>query len=157
LWDLPAGRKLGSLDVGKSAVVFAQFSSDRKWLLTCYTNVHLPPEGNAGTRRPDDGVALFSIPSKEKYLDIAHVEIDTRPSLSADGRFLAVAYRDGSIQVYSLGAKKELFRWRSPAGQPLTQLLFTPRGDLIVNDGQALRQLDLGSLREQLAEIGLGW
>jgi hypothetical protein len=35
--------------------------------------------------------------------------------------------------------------------------MFTPKGSLVVNNGQSLQQLDLRLLRQQLAEIGLGW
>jgi hypothetical protein len=155
LWELPSGRKIGSLDVGTSSLLFTTFSSDQNWLAVFYTNVHLAADINPAKRAPEIGVALFALATREKHLDIPNVE--TMPAINADGRLRAVGYKDGSIQVWDIQAKKELFHWRLPDGQPPTQLLFTPQGNLVLNTGQSLQQFDLRLLRQQLAEIGLDW
>src|SRR5207253_7753038 len=151
----PLRQKIGPLDVGASGVIFSSFSNDQNWLAIDYTNVHLPTKANPAARPPANGLMLFALPSREKQLEIANAE--TGPAISADGRFLAVGFKDGMIQMCDITAKKEVFRWHYPGGQPLAQLIFTPKGHLVVNNGQSLQQLDLGLLRQQLAEIGVGW
>ena len=72
-------------------------------------------------------------------------------------RLLAIPFPDGSVQVWDIPAKQELFRWNARPGQPVDRLAFTPEGGLAMSDGSSLQLLDLPRLRQQLSEIGLGW
>ena len=77
---------------------------------------------------------------------------------SPDSRLVAVGYRDGSVQIWDLGAGEELFRV-GLRGRAIVQLAFSGNGRfLVAGDGQSAVQLvEIPRLRRQLAEIGLDW
>ena len=77
---------------------------------------------------------------------------------SPDGRLLALGYRDGSISLWDLLSREEVFhvRYRS---LPITQLAFGRRGHvLLVGDaGRTIGTIDLARLQQDLAPLGLAW
>jgi len=92
-------------------------------------------------------------------------------AFSRDDRYLALAQRDGTVQVWDVESRRHLFDWAAwppLAENPLArsslletrELAFPPDGNLLaVLDAPAgrLRYLDLNRLRQQLEPLGLSW
>ncbi len=77
---------------------------------------------------------------------------------SPDGRLLALGYRDGSISLWDLISREEVFhvRYRS---LPITQLAFGEGGRFLLADdaGRTIGTIDLAQLRQDLAPLRLPW
>jgi WD40 repeat protein len=154
LWELPAGQKVGQFPLGTSVLLeHAVFGGEQRWLGISHFVFSLTGKSEAKKA----GVTIFDLASGAKHLDVAEPYLQTPPVISAEGRLLAVAFHDGSVQVWDIPAKQELFRWNARPGQPVDRLAFTPEGGLAMSDGSSLQLLDLPRLRQQLSEIGLGW
>jgi serine/threonine protein kinase/WD40 repeat protein len=82
-------------------------------------------------------------------------------AFSPDNRFLAMAFADGSVQVWHVGRGEELFRW-TPHTPPIgrANLAFSPDNTTLAGcDGRQsfVWALDLPRLRRELAEVGFDW
>jgi WD40 repeat protein len=77
---------------------------------------------------------------------------------SPDGRLVALGYRDGSISLWDLISREEVFhvRYRS---LPITQLAFGESGRLLLagDAGRTIGTIDLAQLRQDLAPLRLAW
>jgi WD40 repeat protein len=82
-------------------------------------------------------------------------------TFSPDGKLLAVALTDGTVQLWSLESGAELLRWpANTAPAAIAHLAFTPDGKGLAGcDARQhyLWRLDLPDLHRRLAEIGLEW
>ena len=98
----------------------------------------------------------------EKHFELTGASNPTTYAISPDGRYLAVAMRNGSIRFWSVDAKAELFEWRPSAQEPMaiSHITFTADGTALVvpdRNSQLLQMLDLTRLEKSLAPYGLGW
>ncbi len=79
-------------------------------------------------------------------------------AFSADGRLLALGYRDGSITLWDLHTHQQIFRVRY-RNSPIEQLAFGAGSQLLfVGDGsRTIGTIDLARLRQDLASLNLAW
>ena len=159
--ELSSGRTLIETEPPGMPIGLEPFSPDGRWLATLRGEEpagSFPGLGAAGDQTPVTEVVVQPFPSGGPGLKIAHSSPPSAFAFSADSRFLAVGYRDGSAQVWDLAAGEEVFRvgLRSRA---IVQLAFSGDGSLLAaTDGQsAVQLLDLSALRRQLTGIGLDW
>jgi serine/threonine protein kinase/WD40 repeat protein len=149
LWEMPAGRRVRSFLLEGGGQVAQAVGDNPRWLAIVHFTFDLP--------------ARFGVTVVEASTGTIHLDIDSpndilaRPAISTDGRLLAIAFRDGSVQVWDIAAKQELFRWTAPPDHAIQALAFTPEGGLAMSDGSSLQLLDLPRLNRQLVEIDLGW
>jgi WD40 repeat protein/tRNA A-37 threonylcarbamoyl transferase component Bud32 len=138
-------------------------SPDGRWLAT----VDLKRRGASGLSTPFPGdasqgrlseVVLKTIATDHETIKIAGPSIPTSHAFGSDGRSFAVGYQDGSVEFWDLAGRERIFGVEF-CSQPITQLAFVPdSGALAATDGMSsIRVLDLAALRQQLADIGLGW
>jgi WD40 repeat protein len=109
--------------------------------------------------------ALWDIQTGEEHWRVTGNSTASAVVFSPDARYLAISQRDGTVLLWDVAAKRELFTWL--AWPPVTtqpvlshQLSFTANGDELVatdEESSAIILLSLNMLQRELAEIGLGW
>lgn len=67
-------------------------------------------------------------------------------AVSPDGSLIAIGLPDGTIVIYDLAAKQELYRWKAHRGN-ITKLLFSPDGIYLVSAAVGGRNYGDGYLR----------
>ena len=146
LTEVATGRTVLA-DLGTSG--WAGFSPDGRWLMLITGNLEMTV-----TRVPSLD-RRFVIPGVATPNMVIAGVIGPGPVISDDSRILAYPSFDGDMQVWDMERGEELFRWPSD----YTILAFTPEGDLACGKYGAdhVKVLQLGTLRRQLEEIGLGW
>jgi WD40 repeat protein len=86
-------------------------------------------------------------------------------AFSPEGKCLAIGQADGTVRLWSLERREELFGWQAWDERPLSPFMqpylnFTADGSaLAVADpsSKKLKMLDLTQIRSDLANLGLDW
>lgn len=165
LWAPPAQEPLGQvkLDGGLAAVV-ARFSPDGRWLVGSCMRLGVHAEGQQG--RPanptgEAGIFVWDVATRQIRLRVPVAQSLPSFAVSPDGRQLALATRGGTMQLWDIERGEQIFDWQvGGMVSSVPSLDFTPDGQQIAwCDGESgtVEFLDLGVLRQRLAEIGLGW
>ena len=146
VWDLASGKRSKRLEHGVKPITSIRYTRDGKWLI-------------AGTWDPDVAVwnaesyakvAALAPPKDEVYK--ATREIALRAGLAEGEHELAVAAADGTIRVWSLGARRLLrtLRRHSEGRVPMMHdVVFADRGRLLASaaSDSTLRLFDAASGR----------
>jgi serine/threonine protein kinase/WD40 repeat protein len=164
-WSLPQGKEVPLLQglQQEDGFFYNQFwSPDGRWLA-----LHIdamPPLGRmlSSLSLKDPHLAVWSLPSGKKCWEQQLGDSPGAAALSPTGGMLAVAFRDGTVQLRRLDDGQEIFRWVSPwkGLEDARRLAFTPDGSTLAAGGVGepnLRLLHLAELRRELERLGLGW
>ncbi|MDB5972702.1 MAG: hypothetical protein JWQ90_5152 [Hydrocarboniphaga sp.] len=121
VWSLPDGARLLQVPMANfNCTVTVPFSPDGSKLLA------IAPNGRP-TVWPLAGGAAWSAPGAEG-------SEATAVSFSADGRWLAAGYRDGSVLLWEPGNNRPVLRLTG-LGQTVMGIDFQPAGDVLVANG----------------------
>ena len=157
-----------------------EFSPQARWVTALET---LGQGGMNPMSAPSGGLSLMptGLPGKaewsgtiwdaatgDKQMELRGPSSVEQFQFSPDDRYLAMALRDGNVELWDVPGKQHLFDWQAwpkdaATGAPQQSgryLAFTPDGtSLAVLDSNAnrLRFLQLNRLREQLVPVGLSW
>ena len=142
------------------------FSPNHRWIF------ELPLRNNERSFAPDMAgfgvsgsmtvIVWDAVSGKEHFhFDLSSAALGY--AFSGDDRYLALALRDGRLQVWDMDKRQPLFDWqvwpRAVQGDFARHVHFTPEGLLGVldADGTRLHFLDLPRLRQQLVSLSLDW
>jgi WD40 repeat protein len=151
-----------------------EFSPRAKWIAWFETGTVSPfgrPSGfTAIARSPKWTVTVWDAASGKEHAQLTGPSTVVAYAFSRDDRHLALALRDGTVQVWDIANRRHLFDWAAwpplaedpMVGSPLQtrELAFTPDGNSLAvldAEGSAIRFLDLTRLNSQLEPIGLAW
>jgi WD40 repeat protein/tRNA A-37 threonylcarbamoyl transferase component Bud32 len=149
-------------------------SPDARWILT----LHLERR-SAGVMHPWTGQqsslvyttdenwtgSVWDAKTGERKLEMRGASTVVKYAFSPNGQYLAIGQGNGTVRVWSMEQREELFGWQAwgeRARAPVLQspLMFThdSLALAVVNPSSAaLRVLDLSQVRTKLGEIGLDW
>jgi WD40 repeat protein len=143
------------------------------WPYVLSPNGHLLAAGTVQFMRGFPwGVRLFSTNPDTTPVFLLTVDVVKCIAFSPDSSLVALGCCDGTIQIFSVPDGEERVRWKptartnyewsrwvpEPSRDP--ELVFTPDGNALAwCDGQHanVRILELGKLKQRLAECGLAW
>ena len=109
---------------------------------------------------------LWSIETGETHWEIKGDAKTESMVFSPDGRYFAIAQRNGRLVLWDIERKERILEWQAwESGAPKVgistrELAFTADSRKLAvaaETGPALRLLDLTKLNVELAEFGLGW
>ena len=146
IWEIASGQLLATLPAGESAsvlwpsanaIISVQMTQAEQWL----------EEANGQWRRdrvwqPDPGQTFW-----------------VHPSLSPDGRWLALPQSGDRIRLVEIATGTELITLEPPRAFGLGFVLFSPDGRFLAACGsrEQVAIWDLPDLRHELAKLGLDW
>jgi eukaryotic-like serine/threonine-protein kinase len=152
LWELPEGRKLGSIAVPETpgGVTFSPNGS-------LVAIGHGSPLDWSKGKRGAPGLGVWSVPSGKKVLERRN---QADAIFSPDSRLLAAGTPEGFLKFWDIASDTEVLSVAFPGG------VFTPDGSSLamaspsanpLEGSSAIQFLDLAGLRRRLAEMGLDW
>jgi WD40 repeat protein len=160
IWDVQSGERVGEMthpDLGTGAVaaMMAGLSLDGQWL---YHPSH-PSGGLVGLDVSQMRVRVWDVANRRHHCDIPVSAEPSEGAISRDGGLLAIGYENGSVEVWDVRAKEELFQWRPTGARKIRPLAFTPDADFLAcgDERGVVQMLHLGELRRRLADMGLDW
>jgi WD40 repeat protein len=150
LHDAASGKERGLLGDGEDRHFQAgAFSPDGKLLVTTHWEIRADDGTGSTIRIPNvNRVGFWTLSNRKKLASIeGRWEWGLLPSISPDGKMLALVETDGEISLWEMATKKE--RWRSrPAGTKarerdgqLRPFTFSPDGKLMFLGDQSNRLL----------------
>jgi WD40 repeat protein len=143
------------------------FSPNHRWICELPLKINAPSfaydiMANLGVSGSMTVIVGDAVSGKEHFhFDLSSAALGY--AFSGDDRYLALALRDGRLQVWDMDKRQPLFDWqvwpRAVQGDFARHVHFTPEGLLGVldADGTRLHFLDLTRLRQQLASLSLDW
>jgi WD40 repeat protein len=153
------------------------FSPDSRWILTLYLKTwgsgggsfasmpfgkHIDVMGGGDQAWTGQ---VWEANSGKRHLELHGSSNALSHAFSPDGHYLAIGLREGTVQLWDVEHRQELFQWhawsdRTAADSSPRHLAFTAdSAALAVADTSSptLRLLDLPRLRAELAQVGLDW
>jgi WD40 repeat protein len=160
LHDLASSPKGTSFDLAGLPLDGRSFSPDGQWLATLRPPDGISPSSLLGfpiSAWTKAQLVLHRLPEGKEQVIISGDSIPASCAFSPDSQFLAVGYRDGSVRLYRVPQKENIFHCRFDS-RPINGLAFVGEATLAVTDGEGtVKFVALRSLQRELAEFGLAW
>jgi len=175
---LPGGEAVHRIPSTRKEFTFqtsVDISPDKRWLIEIELAENLTTGGNPQNQSPRINVSgsideswkarLWNLETGEQHCQIKGDVKTESMVFSPDGRYIAIAQRNGKLVLWDIEAKERILEWQAWEGAPegvisTRELAFTADSRKLVmaaEMGAGIRMLDLEKLNAELAEFGLDW